>query len=105
MPRILNGDMSADIFLQDGDRIEVPEYVESITVTGEVFEPGAFRYDSDLKIQEYLNLAAGVTDRANVDSIYIINANGSVNLLNKNKRGSFFRFRLVILDPVWLPGH
>ena len=91
VPRILAGDASADVLLQDGDELIVPKLVESITVAGEVYEPGSFRFEQGLAFSDYLELAAGITDRARKKDIYVIEPNGAVVLLENTKR-QLFRF-------------
>ena len=91
VPRILAGDASADVLLQDGDKLVVPKLVESITVAGEVYEPGSFRFEQGVDFTDYLELAAGLTDRARKDDIYIIEPNGAVVPL-QSSRQRLFRF-------------
>ena len=91
VPRILAGDASADVLLQDGDELIVPKLVESITVAGEVYEPGSFRFEQGLAFSDYLELAAGITDRARKKDIYVIEPNGAVVPLENTKR-QLFRF-------------
>ncbi|MDB3979044.1 SLBB domain-containing protein [Pseudomonadales bacterium] len=91
VPRILAGDASADVLLQDGDELIVPKLVESITVAGEVYEPGSFRFEQGLSFSDYLELAAGITDRARKKDIYVIEPNGAVVPLENSKR-QLFRF-------------
>jgi protein involved in polysaccharide export with SLBB domain len=94
VPRILAGDTGADVLLQDGDKILVPKLVESITVAGEVYEPGSFRFQEGLSFSDYLELAAGITDRARKKDIYVIEPNGAVVPLERSK-GRLFRFDQV----------
>jgi hypothetical protein len=91
LPRILAGDASADVLLQSGDELIVPKLVESITVAGEVYEPGSFRFEQGLAFTDYLELAAGITDRARKKDIYVIEPNGAVVPLENTKR-QLFRF-------------
>lgn len=91
VPRILAGDAGADVLLQDGDELIVPKLVESITVAGEVYEPGSFRFEPGLAFTDYLELAAGLTKRARKKDIYVIEPNGAVVALENSKR-QLFRF-------------
>ena len=91
VPRVLAGDESADILVQDGDIISVPERVETVTIAGEVYEPGTFRFNANQDASSYLALAAGLTDRARDKDIYIIQPNGSVQPFRQRKKG-FLRF-------------
>ena len=74
-----------------GTKLVVPKLVESITVAGEVYEPGSFRFEQGLAFTDYLELAAGLTDRARKKDIYVIEPNGAVVPLQGSKR-QLFRF-------------
>ena len=89
--RIMAGDPNADVLLQDGDELLIPKLVESVTVAGEVYEPGSFRYQPEISLEDYLVLAAGVTERARKKNIYVIEPNGAVVLVKPSKR-QLFRF-------------
>ncbi len=75
---ILAGDSTADIQLEAGDSLHVPEFNNTISVIGEVRQPGAFKYQEELKITDYVDFAAGTSVRADNDEIYVVRANGSV---------------------------
>ena len=45
MPRILAGDPGADVVLSDGDKVFLPRRNDTVTVLGEVFRPGSFRFE------------------------------------------------------------
>ena len=89
--RIMAGDPNADVLLQDGDELLIPKLVESVTVAGEVYEPGSFRYQPEISLEDYLVLAAGVTERARKKNIYVIEPNGAVVQVKPSKR-QLFRF-------------
>lgn len=87
---IIDGDYSADIVLQDGDSLIIPKSTNAVTVVGEVRRSGSFVLQDFYDVDDYLQLAAGLTSRADKKEIYIIKANGSVKK-SKNKR-SFLKF-------------
>ena len=91
VPRILAGDASADVLLQDGDELIVPKLVESITVAGEVYEPGSFRFEQGLSVHRLSRARCGYTDRARKKDIYVIEPNGAVVQVKRSKR-QLFRF-------------
>ncbi|MDC3343020.1 SLBB domain-containing protein [Pseudomonadales bacterium] len=91
VPRILSGDNSADVLLQDGDKIVVPKMARAVTVTGEVYEPGSFLFSGRANLDSYIDLAAGFTERARKKDVYVIRPNGGVVKL-RSKRSKFFRF-------------
>ena len=86
MPRILAGDASADIAVQNGDEILVPRISEVVYVVGDVLEPGNYRHIEGTTIEQYINLAAGFTATAKKKDVYFILPNGRVQRLNERKR-------------------
>jgi len=78
LPGIIGGDQAADIVLQDGDILSIPKFTSAITVVGEVRRSGSFVLQENYNIDDYLQLAAGMTARGDEDEIYIIKADGSV---------------------------
>ncbi len=91
LPRVLQGDPSADLVLQDGDEILVPPLTRSVTVVGEVQHPGTFRFQESFRYEDYLALGAGVTRRADVKRMYVLHANGEISRLGGR---SWWRFEL-----------
>lgn len=85
LPGIIRGNQAADIVLQDGDILSIPKFTSAITVVGEVRRSGSFVLQDNYNIDDYLQLAAGMTARGDEDEIYIIKADGSVK---KNQRKS-----------------
>ena len=86
VPRILAGDTSADIAVQNGDEILVPRVSEVVYVVGDVLEPGNYRHIEGTTIEQYINLAAGFTSTAKKKDVYFILPNGRVQGLNERKR-------------------
>lgn len=67
----------ADIELQEGDSLYVPQIQQNINVLGAVYNPTAIIYDPHRTVKEYITMAGGPTDIADEDSIYIIKVNGT----------------------------
>ena len=86
VPRILAGDASADIAVQNGDEILVPKISEVVYVVGDVLEPGNYRHIEGTTIEQYINLAAGFTATAKKKDVYFILPNGRVQRLNERKQ-------------------
>lgn len=93
LEQIVKGDLAADVELQGGDALWVPPRTNSIAVVGEVNRPGSFHYEGGVRIRDYIELAAGLTDRADAKSIYLVRANGEVvvNLYALKRRFTSFR--------------
>ena len=90
LPAILVGDESADIGLQAGDSLFVPEFSNTVSVIGEVREPGTFRFQQDRTVNDYLEYAAGASTRALAEEIYVVRANGGVERLGGGRK--LFKF-------------
>jgi protein involved in polysaccharide export with SLBB domain len=75
---IIGGNDDADIQLEAGDSLFIPEFNNTVSVIGEVRQPGAFKYDNELSITSYIDFAAGTTVRADDKETYVVRANGSV---------------------------
>lgn len=78
LSRVVAGDRSADIVLQDGDSLVLPPLATTVTVVGEALRPGSFRFIDGLAADDYLALGAGLTRRADERRIYIVHANGEI---------------------------
>jgi len=85
LPAILAGNPDADIQLEAGDTLFVPEFSNTVSVIGEVRQPGNFRYESNLSVADYLDLAAGVTVRGENNETYVVRANGSIDRVAMKK--------------------
>jgi polysaccharide biosynthesis/export protein len=85
IPRLQNGDQSADIVLQDGDLLMIPKFTNAVTVVGEVRRSGSFVLQDSYEVNDYLQLAAGMTTRGDKKQIYIIGADGSVKKIKQNR--------------------
>jgi polysaccharide export outer membrane protein len=90
LPAILAGNEEADIGLQAGDSLFVPEFSNTVSVIGEVREPGTFRFQQDRTINDYVEYAAGASTRALAKEIYVVRANGGVERLGGGRK--LFKF-------------
>ena len=74
----ISGDNLANIPVENGDRLVIPQQTSTVTVVGEIRRPGTHSYQSGLNVKDYLGLSAGMTARADDKELYIVKANGSV---------------------------
>ena len=84
----LSGDLMANITLEDGDSLTIPQDIYTVTVVGEIRRPGTHTFQAGLDLNDYLGLSAGLTARAEEKELYVVRADGSV--LRPSK--SWFRF-------------
>jgi polysaccharide export outer membrane protein len=76
-PTILSVKPQLDTLLQPGDFIYVPKRPSTVSVSGEVLNPGSFQYRTGMSLGDYLDLAGGETNTADDSSTFIILPDGS----------------------------
>ncbi|MFL2545892.1 MAG: SLBB domain-containing protein [Candidatus Rariloculaceae bacterium] len=77
---IAAGDVSQDILLKSQDQILVPSLTQAITVLGEVQYSTSHLYEPGLTRDEYIQRSGGLTANADDERIYIVRANGQVEI-------------------------
>jgi len=73
------------IYLEEGDRVVVPKYSNIVVVQGEVNIPNALVFREGLGLEDYISLCGGYGERANMEKILLIKANGQVILYAPNR--------------------
>jgi len=76
-----------DIVLEQGDEINIPSVPSVVSVIGAVYNENALIYKSERVVNDYLKVA-GVTPNADLESTFIVRADGS--LVAPNPDSSFF---------------
>jgi polysaccharide export outer membrane protein len=82
-----------DVQLRDGDRLFVPKRPNEVLVVGDVYNRSALLHNPDYGFDDYID-EAGATRTADVDSAYIVRADGRVEM-----RGGWFNFASNNLQP------
>lgn len=75
-----------DLVLREGDRIIVPEYNNTVTISGNVLYPNTVAYKKGKKASYYINQAGGYGNKARKNSTYIVHMNGTVNQVGEGER-------------------
>ncbi|GHB11314.1 polysaccharide biosynthesis/export family protein [Salinicola rhizosphaerae] len=68
----------ADIRLQDGDIVTIPESSDSILLSGEIVIPQAMVFTPGMSASDYIQQAGGFTPRADDDQVLVVHRNGAV---------------------------
>jgi protein involved in polysaccharide export with SLBB domain len=68
------------IALEGGDRLYIPKKKNSVTIVGEVQMPISQVYEVELSYLDYIEGSGGITNKADEERIYIIKANGGVQI-------------------------
>lgn len=69
---------AADVVLREGDNIFIPEYSNSVKISGNVMYPNTVTYKKGKNINYYVKQAGGYGNRAKKSHTYIIYMNGAV---------------------------
>jgi len=78
-----------DLFLNEGDILDIPREPQTVKVTGEVLYPNSVKYTSSFGVKDYISQAGGFTSSSARKRIYVLYSNGSVK---RAKNLLFLRF-------------
>jgi len=84
-----------DIVLQPGDFLYIPQRPNSVTVVGEVLNPGSYPQKADATVDDYIEVAGGYGRYADDSYVYVVNPDGS----SKPVESSLFHFGSERLAP------
>jgi polysaccharide biosynthesis/export protein len=68
-----------NLLLEPGDVLEIPRRKETVTISGNVYNPITVPYEEGLHLKKYLNYAGGTNDSAYVKKIYVKYGNGKLD--------------------------
>ncbi len=80
LDRIAEGEVAQDVLLKAQDRILVPSVTQAVTVLGEVQYATSHLYEPGLTRDEYLQRSGGLTANADDERVYVVRANGQVEI-------------------------
>ena len=67
-----------DLVLREGDVLYIPEYVNTVKISGAVMYPNTVVYQRDKKLKHYINQAGGFGHLAKKKRVYVVYMNGTV---------------------------
>lgn len=79
------GDDKWDIVLEEGDNIIIPQYRNTVSISGEVMYPTTIAYKSGEGLDYYINNAGGYSQNAKKSRLFLINMNGTVSKAKSKK--------------------
>jgi protein involved in polysaccharide export with SLBB domain len=95
---ILERNPDADITVESGDVLHVPQKSQLVAVVGEVFLPGDFSFLPGHSIGDYIENAGGLTRFSQAKRTYIIRADGSIRVIGQ--KGLFRKkWRSIKIEP------
>jgi len=84
----LSPDPAKHLALEDGDVLTIPALRTTVTVGGEVSEPGEFAYNGDLTVIQYIGLAGGPAKDGSVNRVVIYSPDGTSHAADKDSHPS-----------------
>ena len=81
-----NPNSDYDMILRDGDRIIVPQYINTVKISGDVLYPNTVLYKKGENAKYYVNQAGGFGSNAKKNHTYIVHMNGTVNQMGKGEK-------------------
>lgn len=79
------GNDSWDIILQEGDRLIIPQFDNTVTINGEVMLPNTVAFKPGSSLSHYINQCGGYGQRARKNRIFAIHKNGTVSRVRSYK--------------------
>lgn len=83
-----NPGSDADIVLEEGDIIFIPEYRNTVKISGNVLYANTVTYDSKMSVRDYVRMAGGYGNKSKRSRSYVIYMNGTVGKAKKLNRKS-----------------
>lgn len=75
-----------DMVLREGDRLVIPQYVSTVSISGEVMYPNTVLYLQNKNLRYYISQAGGYGLRAKKNRAYIVYMNGTVSRVRGLKK-------------------
>lgn len=79
-----NPGSDADLVLRTGDILGVPEYINTVKISGNVMYPNVVTYNPKMTVGDYVTMAGGYGYRSKKSKAYVIYLNGTIAKAKKN---------------------
>ncbi len=94
-PSVLAANPQMDPLLEPGDVIFIPQRPSTISVLGEVMQPGSYSYQPGMKVDDYVRKAGGYAQYSDEDLTFIVLPDGSARKMET----SWLSFDSTTLPP------
>lgn len=74
---------SNDLVLKDGDVLEIPELLETVSIKGGVLYPVSVKFDPALRFRDYIYRSGGYASQSDRKRAIVIQANGKVEVIRR----------------------
>lgn len=79
------GDDRWDVILRDGDRLIIPQFDNTVSISGEVMYPNTVAYKPGASLSYYIDQCGGYSLKAKKGRVFAIHKNGTVNRVRSSK--------------------
>ena len=83
---LANPGSDADIVLREGDELQIPEYNNTVRISGNVMYPNVVVFNDDMRVKDFVELAGGYGFRSKKNKAYVIYMNGTVAKARKSMK-------------------
>ena len=83
---IKNPGSDADIVLREGDKLIIPELVNTVKINGAVMMPNTVAYNKKMSVKDYISQAGGYSNGARKTKAFIIYMNGQVAEVKRSNK-------------------
>lgn len=92
-----------DLTLEEGDTLLIKPRQETVSVLGQVFNPGTFVAEPGLTVQNLLERSGGITADGDGQRLYVVRADGTVQGLDQGHYALYRSTRMLPGDVVLVP--
>ncbi len=96
-----------DMIMEDSDRLLIPHVPSTVSVVGDVYNPGSFIFETRNSVRSYLDIAGKGKPQSDLHHAFVLRANGIVvaatNVNGLFTGGKFDRLRLYPGDQIVVP--
>ena len=83
---IKNPGSDVDIVLREGDKLIIPELVNTVKINGAVMMPNTVAYNKKMSVKDYISQAGGYSNGARKTKAFIIYMNGQVAEVKRSNK-------------------
>lgn len=83
---VLNPDTFADLILEQGDILRIPERTSVVMVHGEVAFPNGVEFQKNQTAKDYIEKVGGFSQKSNKSKVIVISQNGKAELVRKGQK-------------------
>ena len=83
---VLNPDTFADVILEQGDILHIPERTSVVMVHGEVAFPNGVEFQKNQTAKDYIEKVGGFSQKSNKSKVIVMSQNGKAELVRKGQK-------------------